>query len=115
MLKIGRSETAQQSALAHTGSLVGSDGVTDAVLRKLGVTRVASVDELYEAVAIFHARKLPRGGGVAPVSVSGGAGGLLADLAPGHRRELPAAADRDRAASCARSCPSTATSATRST
>ena len=81
MLKIGRSETARQSALAHTGSLVGSDEVVDVVLRKLGVTRVDSVDELFEAVAIFHARKLPRGGGVAPVSVSGGAGGLLADLA----------------------------------
>jgi acetyltransferase len=80
MLKIGRSETARRSALAHTGALVGADDVTDAVLRKLGVTRVDSVDDLYEAIAVFHTRKLPRGGGVAPVSVSGGAGGLLADL-----------------------------------
>ena len=81
MLKIGRSETARRAALAHTGSLVGSDAVVDAVLRKLGVTRVHSVDELHEAVAVFHTRKLPRGGGIAPISVSGGAGGLLADLA----------------------------------
>ena len=50
-------------------------------MRKLGVIRVDTVDDLYEAIAIFHTRKLPRGGGVAPVSVSGGAGGLLADLA----------------------------------
>jgi acetyltransferase len=63
--------------------------VTDAVLRKLGVIRVDSVDDLYEAIAIFHTRKLPRGGGVAPVSVSGGAGGLLADLAQGIGVELP--------------------------
>jgi len=89
MLKIGRSEIAQRSALAHTGSLVGADGVTDAVLRKLGVIRVDSVDDLYEAIAIFHTRKLPRGGGVVPVSVSGGAGGLLADLAQGIGVELP--------------------------
>lgn len=82
MLKIGRSEIARRSALAHTGSLVGSDAVVDAILRKLGVTRVDNVDELFEAVAVFHARKLPRGPGVAPLSVSGGAGGLLADLAP---------------------------------
>src|SRR6185503_16402355 len=89
MLKIGRSEIAQRSALAHTGSLVGADGVTDAVLRKLGVTRVDTVDDLYEAVAIFHTRKLPRGGGVVPVSVSGGAGGLLADLAQGIGVSFP--------------------------
>src|SRR5215207_5202795 len=89
MLKIGRSEIAQRSALAHTGSLVGADDVTDAVLRKLGVIRVDTVDDLYEAIAIFHARKLPRGGGVVPVSVSGGAGGLLADLAQEIGVEFP--------------------------
>lgn len=81
MLKIGRSEGARWSALAHTGSLVGADGVVDAVLRKLGVARVTSVDALLEAVAVFHARKLPRGPGVAAISVSGGAVGLLADQA----------------------------------
>ena len=89
MLKIGRSEIAQWSALAHTGSLVGADDVTDVVLRKLGVIRVDTVDDLYEAVAIFHSRRLPRGGGVVPVSVSGGAGGLLADLAQGIGVEFP--------------------------
>jgi acetyltransferase len=81
MLKIGRSEAARQSAMAHTGSLVGSDAVIDAVLRKHGVTRVRSVDELAEAVAVFHAPRLPRGGGVAPIMVSGGGVGLLNDLA----------------------------------
>jgi acetyltransferase len=80
MLKIGRSEGGRRAALAHTGSLVGADGVVDAVLGKLGVTRVRSVDELLEAVAVFHARTLPRGSGVGAVIVSGGAVGLLSDL-----------------------------------
>lgn len=81
MLKIGRSEGARRAALAHTGSLVGSDAVVDAVLRRLGVSRVHSVDELLETLAVFHAKKLPRGAGVAAISVSGGAVGLLSDLA----------------------------------
>src|SRR3712207_2246688 len=81
MLKIGRSEGARRAARAHTGSLVGSDAVIDVLLRRLGVTRVDSLGELHEAVAIFHARKLPRGRGVAAISVSGGIGGLLADQA----------------------------------
>ncbi len=89
MLKIGRSEGGRASALAHTGSMVGSDDVIDSVLRKLGVTRVSTVEELHETTAIFHAKKLPRGRRVAVVSVSGGAGGLLADLAQEHGVELP--------------------------
>ena len=89
MLKIGRSEAGRRAALAHTGSLVGSDAAIDALLRKLGVTRVSSVDELLEAVAIFHARKLPRASGVGAVIVSGGASGLLSDLAPDCGVEFP--------------------------
>ena len=82
MLKIGHSEAARRAALAHTGSLVGSDDVIDAVLRKLGVSRVDSVDELLEQLAVFHSSHLPQGSGVATVIVSGGAAGLLSDLAP---------------------------------
>lgn len=81
MLKIGRSDASRTSAMAHTGSLVGSDAVIDAALRKLGVARVLSVDEMFEALAIFHNRRLPRGHGLAAISVSGGAAGLLSDLA----------------------------------
>jgi acetate---CoA ligase (ADP-forming) len=82
MLKIGRSEAGRRAALAHTGSLVGANDVIDAVLRRCGVSRVASVDEMLEQLAIFHAPRLPRGSGVAAVIVSGGAAGLLSDLAP---------------------------------
>jgi acetate---CoA ligase (ADP-forming) len=82
MLKIGRSAAARRAALAHTGSMVGSDDVIDAVLRKLGVSRVNDVDEMLEQLAVFHSPRLPRGSGVAAITVSGGAAGLLSDLAP---------------------------------
>jgi acetyltransferase len=39
------------------------------------------VDALFEAIAAFHTRRLPRGTGLAAISVSGGAAGLLSDLA----------------------------------
>jgi acetyltransferase len=80
-LKIGRSEAARRAARAHTGSLVGSDRVVDALLHQHGITRVASVDEMLEALAIFHAPRLPRGDGVAAIFVSGGAVGMAHDLA----------------------------------
>jgi len=81
MLKIGRSDAAAGAALAHTGSLAGSDAAVDALMRKLGVSRVNSVDEMLEQLAIFHAPRRSRGSGVAAVIVSGGAAGLLSDLA----------------------------------
>jgi acetate---CoA ligase (ADP-forming) len=82
MVKIGRSEAARRAALAHTGSMVGSDDVIDAMLRKLGVSRVDNVDEMLEQLAIFHSPRLPRGSGVGAIIVSGGAAGLLSDLGP---------------------------------
>lgn len=89
MLKIGRSEAGRRAALAHTGSLAGSDAVVDAVLRAHGVSRVSSVDEMLEHLAVFHMPRLPRGSGVAAVIVSGGAAGLLSDLAPACGVEFP--------------------------
>src|SRR4029453_1454311 len=49
--------------------------------RKLGVSWFSSVDEMLEQLAVFQAPRLPRGSGVAAVIVSGGAAGLLSDLA----------------------------------
>jgi acyl-CoA synthetase (NDP forming) len=82
VLKIGRSEQAQRAARAHTGALVGSDRVLDAVFKQHGIHRVSSVDEMFEALAIFLSARLPKGDGVAAIFVSGGAVGMSCDLAP---------------------------------
>lgn len=92
MLKIGRSEGGQRSALAHTGSLVGSDSIADAVLRQYGITRVHNLDQLNETLAIFHTKKLPRGRGVASAFASGGAAGLMSDLGADCGLDFPAPA-----------------------
>lgn len=81
MIKVGRSDGARKAALAHTGSLVGSDVATDVVLRKLGVVRVDTIDDLVETVAALSSPRRPRGGRVAFASVSGGANSMLSDLA----------------------------------
>lgn len=81
MLKVGRTEAARVAARAHTGSLVGSDAVVDAVLRQYGVTRVDSLEELVETLAIFHTKKLPAGSGLAMAVSSGGTAGLISDMA----------------------------------
>jgi acetyltransferase len=80
VLKIGSSEKGRRAALAHTGSLVGSDAIADAVMRQHGITRVDTIDEMLETMAVFHARVLPKGDGVASWFLSGGAAGLVADV-----------------------------------
>src|SRR5579875_812137 len=80
MLKVGRSEAGRKSALAHTGSLVGSDVVIDAVFSQSGVIRVSCLEEMIETLAVFHSHKLPKGNGVGTAVVSGGAAGVLADV-----------------------------------
>ncbi len=89
MLKVGRSETAQQAALAHTGSIVGADGIADAIFRQYGITRVYSLEEMIETLAIFHSRRLPKGRGASMGVSSGGTAGLIADMADDIGVEFP--------------------------
>ncbi|MCO5176415.1 MAG: acetate--CoA ligase family protein [Thermomicrobiales bacterium] len=93
VLKIGRSEGGQRAARAHTGSLVGSDEVIDAVMRKEGIIRVYNLDEMIETLAAFHSRTLPKANGVGTIFVSGGAGGLISDLSQDLGINLPALAE----------------------
>jgi len=79
-VKVGRSEAARQALQAHTASLAGSDEVIDVVLRQHGITRVKDVDEMIEALAAFHTRRLPRGDRVAAITLSGAVCGLMHDL-----------------------------------
>lgn len=89
ILKIGRSEAGRRSAMAHTGSMVGSDEVADAVLRQYGMIRVDSLDEMTETLAAFYSPRLPKGEGVGAIYVSGGAAGLVSDLCQDLGLELP--------------------------
>lgn len=89
VLKIGRSEAGRRSALAHTGSLVGSDEVADAVMRQHGIIRVHNLDEMTETLAAFYTDRLPQGPGVGAIYVSGGAAGLISDLSADLGIALP--------------------------
>ena len=78
MVKVGRTETGSSMAQSHTGHLTGSDAITDAVFRQLGVTRVDGLDELLEvALASVSAAEHQPGGGRSRVGEEEGrAGGV---------------------------------------
>ncbi len=105
VLKTGASEVARQSALAHTGSLVGDDAVFDAAFRQDGVVRVHDPDELFLTAALLaHAgdAMVPAPAGhaaaVALMSTSGAMGGILADGAARHGVQLADLTEATRAA-----------------
>ncbi|MSQ53216.1 MAG: CoA-binding protein, partial [Betaproteobacteria bacterium] len=78
-LKVGASELAAKSALAHTASIAGSDAVFDAVCRRKGIVRVDDYDTLAATCAALIACPLPAGDGVGLMPISGGAMALISD------------------------------------
>lgn len=87
-LTVGRSAAARRASTAHTGALAGEARVVEAFLDRLGVIVVHDLDELIETVEL--AAHLPRigGGSLAVMTISGGGGAVLADLAADARLEL---------------------------
>lgn len=97
VLKVGRTELASQLAQAHTGSVTGDDRIFDAVCAQDNVIRVTSIEEMVVAAGVL-AHSGPIAGGVAIISISGGACELLADAAEAAGLDLPPFADATRAA-----------------
>ncbi|HEY8760947.1 MAG TPA: acetate--CoA ligase family protein [Candidatus Dormibacteraeota bacterium] len=89
VLKVGGSPAGARSAIAHTGALAVEDRVVDAVFQQKGVVRAGSIEELVETCALLAAARLPQGRRVAMLTASGGACGVLADLAEDTRLEVP--------------------------
>lgn len=80
VIKTGKSEKGQASALTHTGSVAGSDAVYDALLRQVGAVRVTRLGELIDAANALAWQPLPSGNRAAFLSPSGAACALVADL-----------------------------------
>lgn len=80
LLRGGRSEIGQRTALSHTGSIAGSDAVATAVLRQAGAELVDRSDELAViAGTLATTPALPAGKKVAILSDGGGHATLAAD------------------------------------
>jgi len=79
LLRAGRSSAGARAVQLHTGSLAGSDRVTDGVLRQLGVVRVYDEEELLDkAQALAFSRPLA-GRRMVVLTGGGGMGIVTAD------------------------------------
>lgn len=98
LIKTGRFAAAARAAASHTGALVGSDRVYDAVFRQYGVIRVESFHEMLAVLTVLTGGRLPRGNRLAVVATSGGAGVFLADKCAENGLELARLTSETRAA-----------------
>ncbi|MGH7095207.1 MAG: acetate--CoA ligase family protein, partial [Stellaceae bacterium] len=92
-MKVGGSTIGAAAAASHTASLAGSDAVYDAALRQLGVERARTPEDLVEIAYACTRGRLPRSRRLAVVTMSGGAGVLMADAAEQEGLELTPLAD----------------------
>lgn len=78
-IKAGRSVIGAQAAASHTGSLAGEDINYQAFFDQFGIVRVQSLSEMIDTAKLIIKQPLPAGRRTGIVTISGGAGVLLAD------------------------------------
>ena len=98
IMKVGVSAVGAEAARSHTAALAGADRVYDGAFSQHGVHRADSIDEMLDVAYACAAGKFPRGRRLGAVTISGGAGILIADKAAAvglAMPAMPAAAQRE--------------------
>jgi acetyltransferase len=81
VIKSGRTREGAAAAASHTGSLAGSDEVTEAALRQAGAIRCTTIEEMFNIATALAYQPLPKGKRVAIITNAGGPGVLTTDAA----------------------------------
>lgn len=79
LLKVGKSDAGMQAAKSHTGALSGSAQMYEAAFRRAGVIGVDQVRTLLDMAVALPGQPRVQGRRVGIVSMSGGAGVMMAD------------------------------------
>ncbi len=89
VVKAGRYPAGSRAAKSHTGSMVGSDEVFNAVLQRAGAVRVHAVEQLFAAAQVFGTGKRVHGSRCTIITNGGGPGVLAADRAVELELQMP--------------------------
>jgi len=87
--KVGNTDIGRRAATSHTARLTAGYELFRAAFRRGGYIEIRDVDDLIDISKILLGRKLPAGNRVAVLTLSGGAGVLLADRCIEHGLALP--------------------------
>ena len=89
MMKVGASALGGEAARSHTASIAGNDRVTDAVLAEFGVCRARSTEHLLDVARLAARRIYPVSNALGVLTISGGAGVIVADAAEAEGLPMP--------------------------
>ncbi len=89
MQKVGRSELGGKAAKSHTASIAGDDAVTEAVMREFGVFRARNSEEMLDIAHTATRKIYPAKNTLGVITVSGGAGVLISDVAENLGLAMP--------------------------
>ena len=89
MQKVGRSELGGKAAKSHTASIAGDDAVTEAVMREFGVFRARNSEEMLDIAHTATRKIYPARNTLGVITVSGGAGVLISDVAESLGLAMP--------------------------
>ncbi|MGS1118237.1 bifunctional acetate--CoA ligase family protein/GNAT family N-acetyltransferase [Castellaniella sp. UC4442_H9] len=93
VVKAGRSAAGALAAASHTGAMAGSDIVFDAAIRRAGMLRVDTTQDLFSAIETLSRAKPLRGDKLIIVTNGGGPGVMAADALNLAQEELAALTD----------------------
>ncbi len=89
IMKVGRTSAGARAASSHTGSLAGDDQIYDAFFRQMGIIRIETLGELTSFVIVHRSGRMPQGNNIGILSISGGAGVMMADKAEALGLNVP--------------------------
>src|ERR1700709_1554326 len=89
MQKVGRSELGTKAAKSHTASIAGDDAVTEAVMAEFGVYRARNSEEMLDIAHTATRKIYPVKNTLGVITVSGGAGVLISDVAESLGLAMP--------------------------
>lgn len=89
VMKTGRSAIGQVAAQSHTASIAGDDLVFDAVLKEYAAVRAYSPDEFLDIAYMASKKVYPERDALGVITVSGGAGILISDVAEDMNLPMP--------------------------
>src|ERR1700722_10607164 len=89
MQKVGRSELGGKAAKSHTASIAGDDTVTEAVMAEFGVVHARNSEEMLDIAHTATRKIYPARNTLGVITVSGGAGVLMSDVAESVGLPMP--------------------------
>jgi len=84
VVKAGRGAEGAAAAASHTGALAGADEVYDAAIRRAGMLRVTTIQDLFNAAETLGRSRPKAGDPLAIITNGGGAGVMAADALAAH-------------------------------